>query len=90
MKKGICNNCEYRHHCCKYPPPYETGKLCKYWKLGGCFVCQYYKDKFTAEEEEAWFKHGCESWFPTRCNKFKRDWKKTILTILIGKNKKDK
>ena len=88
MGKGICSDCEYRHCNCGFPKPWKTNKLCKHWKLGGCYVCKYYKDgELTEEETDEWFRRGCEAWFPTKkyCSKFKRDWKKTIKKFIRGR-----
>lgn len=84
LKLKTCHDCEYRHGCC-YPAPYER-KKCKYWKLGKCYVCKYYKlsSLMTEEETDAWYKRGCEGWFPTGmyCKNFKRSWKATIIEFI--------
>lgn len=68
--KGICHSCKFRHSCCPHPLP--NGR-CKYWKLGKCYTC-----KFVDDNEDAWFKRGCEAECFSGCHKYKRDLKKTF------------
>ena len=74
--KGICHSCYYRHRCCKHCPPKDD--VCKYWKLGKCYTC-----KFVDDDEDAWYKKGCESECFGGCRQYKRDWNKTF-EILRG------
>lgn len=69
-----CHWCQYRHSDCNNsePVPY-----CKDFKIGGCYSCKYYygvKGKLNDEETDAWFRRGCETYFPSslRCTKRKR------------------
>lgn len=84
-REGMCHDCEYRKSGCNHPRPWKTNKLCKHWRLGKCYMCKFYKENMTEDENDEWFKRGCEGWFPTSmyCSKFKRDWKKTIKEMIV-------
>lgn len=69
--KGICHSCEFRHSCC--PHWSLENDNCKHWKLGKCYTC-----KFVDDDDDAWFKRGCEAECFSGCRKYKRDWKKTF------------
>lgn len=51
----------------------EPGEDCKYWKLGKCHTCAYINDN-----DDEWYKRGCEAWCFGGCIKYHRDWKKTF------------
>lgn len=72
--KGSCHSCDFRHSCCPHWTPDD--KPCKHWKLGKCYTC-----KFLDDTDEAWFKRGCESECFSGCNKYKRDFRKTLEII---------
>ena len=69
--KGKCHSCDYRHSYCGHEIPFEGH--CKHWKLGQCYTC-----KFVDDDDDAWFKRGCEAECFSGCRKYKRDLKKTF------------
>ena len=69
--KGKCHSCDYRHSYCGHEIPFEGH--CKHWKLGQCYTC-----KFIDDDDDAWFKRGCEAECFSGCRKYKRNWKKTF------------
>lgn len=66
-----CRSCLFRHCCHRDLPP--SDKDCKHWKLGKCYTCKYIESN-----EAEWFTRGCETWCFGGCEKYKRDWQKTL------------
>lgn len=78
-----CHFCAGRHGCV-----YDFNKMfgvhngyvsiseCKHWDLGKCLFCKHLEDT-----EENWYRRGCECWCFSGCEKFKRDWHRTIRWI---------
>ena len=69
--KHSCHYCKERHWCCSY----EYSENCNHWKMGRCLKCIYQKNGEDHDEAEtdAWYKRGCETFFPDAkryCKKF--------------------
>lgn len=70
--KRNCHSCLFRH-CCRwnfykmFPNP-DVWDYCRHWKLGKCYTC-----KFADDNDEEWFKRGCECWCFGGCNKYRKN-----------------
>jgi len=68
----VCHWCLYRHGGC------DRGILnkiqpCPEFRIGKCFKCKYctIDPSQSAEALDAWFRRGCETWYPSGCKKYK-------------------
>ena len=73
-RRAQCHFCEFRHGGCIHKDPPSN---CKEYRTGKCYSCKYYygqHGELNDQETDAWFKRGCESWFPSSlyCTKRKR------------------
>lgn len=65
-----CHSCLFRH-CCRWDFdkmfPSSVLDNCKHWKLGKCYTCQFVDDN-----EDEWYKRGCEIWCFGGCQKYRK------------------
>lgn len=55
-----------------FPNAPDEWDNCKHWKLGKCYTCQFVDDN-----EDEWFKRGCEAWCFGGCRKYCKSKEKT-------------